>query len=71
MLRDFVGGGGTSKPPEPDRKQCEMQEERDSQTCGSQPDSSVRAVCRQHAMTRYKHCRDTGEVDSPISLLWF
>ncbi|THD80601.1 MAG: hypothetical protein E7812_07685 [Phenylobacterium sp.] len=71
MLRDIAGGGGSSKPPEPDRKQCEMQEERDGQICGRQPESDVRAVCRQRAMVRYKHCRDTGEVDSPISLLWF
>lgn len=62
--------GGVSKRPNPDRKQCEIQSERDHQICGRQREPEVNAVCRQRANVRYKHCLATGEVDSPIPLLW-
>lgn len=66
VLRDMLGnGGGSSKPPEPDRKQCEIQLQRDGQICARQPTARANAVCRGTAMDRYAHCRDTGEVDTP------
>jgi hypothetical protein len=63
--------GGASKPPPPDRKQCDMQERRDSDVCGRQPNRKVEAVCRERSAVRNAHCLSTGEVDRPISLLWF
>jgi hypothetical protein len=63
-------GGGASKPPPPDRKQCEIQSDSDHQICGRQDVPNVRAVCRQRANIRYKHCLAAGEMNSPISLMW-
>lgn len=54
-----------SKPPERDRKQCEIQLQRDSDTCNSQPNNASKAVCNETKMKRYSHCLRTGEVGEP------
>lgn len=54
-----------SKPPERDRKQCEMQDRRDRQICAQQPTNAATAVCHQTASDRYSHCLLTGEVSTP------
>lgn len=54
-----------SKPPERDRKQCEIQDARDRETCGRQPNAAAKAVCNESATRRYSHCLLTGEVDYP------
>lgn len=54
-----------SKPPERDRKQCEIQDARDRETCSRQPNAAAKAVCNESATRRYSHCLLTGEVDYP------
>ena len=54
-----------SKPPERDRKQCEIQDQRDRQTCGLQPNSAAKRGCHESASARYAHCLKTGEVGWP------
>lgn len=57
-----------SKPPERDRKQCEMQHDNDMEMCSHLKDRRSIQTCRSRAMIRYSHCRRTGEVGSPIDL---
>lgn len=54
-----------SKPPERDRKQCEQQLQRDTDTCTQQPNNAAKAVCHGTASKRYAYCRTTGEVGEP------
>ena len=54
-----------SKPPERDRKQCEMQDQRDREACGLQPNSAAKRGCHESASARYAHCLKTGEVGWP------
>jgi cytochrome c553 len=63
------GQGSTpSKPPERDRKQCEIQDQRDREICGSQPTPEAKAVCNETASLRYQHCLRTGEINMPKDL---
>lgn len=54
-----------STPPERDRKQCEIQLQRDTETCNQQPNNAAKAVCHGTASKRYAHCGLTGEVGEP------
>ncbi len=53
------------KPPERDRKQCELQYEFDTDICNGQASEEAKAVCHGSASNRYAHCRKTGELDTP------
>ena len=60
-------GSGWGTSPErsgDDRKQCEIQQRRDTEICGRQP-QDVRRPCRASAMERYQLCLRTGRVDDP------
>lgn len=54
-----------SKPPERDRKQCELQYEFDTDICNGQATEEAKAVCHGSAANRFAHCRRTGELDTP------
>jgi hypothetical protein len=64
LLRD-TPNSPPSKPPERDRKQCELQLEFDTDICNGQATEEAKAVCHASASNRYAHCRRTGEVDTP------
>lgn len=60
-------GGGWGRSAErsgDDRKQCEIQQRRDTEICGRQP-QDVRRPCRASAMERYQLCLRTGRVNDP------
>lgn len=59
------GSRPPSKPPERDRKQCEIQDQRDREICGLQPNSAAKRGCHESATARYSHCLKTGEVGWP------
>lgn len=59
------GSQPPSKPPERDRKQCEIQDQRDRDICGRQPNNAAKGVCHGTASKRYAHCLRTGEVGEP------
>ena len=54
-----------SKPPERDRKQCEIQDQRDREICGVQPNGAAKQGCHESASERYAYCLRTGEVGWP------
>jgi hypothetical protein len=64
ILRDGISQP-PSKPPERDRKQCEIQDARDREICGRQPNNAAKSVCHETASNRYAHCLRTGEVGEP------
>ena len=55
----------SSRPKRDDRKQCEIQERRDRNTCGQQPTDQAKAVCHGTASDRRAHCDRTGEIGEP------
>lgn len=54
-----------SKPPERDRKQCDLQYASDTDICVGQIDEKSKAVCHESAADRLAHCLRYGEVDIP------
>ncbi|MFN9848330.1 MAG: hypothetical protein ACK56C_08160 [Alphaproteobacteria bacterium] len=54
-----------SKPPERDRKQCDLQYEFDTDICTGQVNEESKAVCHESAAKRLAHCLRYGEVDTP------
>lgn len=64
FFRDMPGGA----PPPPrreERKQCEMQEQRDVGTCSQQPTEAAKAECYSNIPKRRYHCDQTGEIGIP------
>ena len=54
-----------SKPPERDRKQCDLQYEFDTDICTGQVKAESKAVCHESAAERLAHCLRFGGVDTP------
>ena len=69
ITRDIIGGGGGSKPPEPGRKQCEIQAQNDARVCNGIGNNRRRAGCFEQLEKRRSHCQLTGEVGEPDLLL--
>ena len=54
-----------SKPPERDRKPCDLQYEFDTDICTGQVNEESKAVCHESAAKRLAHCLRYGDVDTP------
>src|SRR5262249_52378513 len=59
--RDAGGWGSSPRRSGDDRKQCQIQYDRDHGICGGQPDPVSVAICKASIMPRFAHCQYTGE----------
>jgi len=57
--------GEPKQDPNRERKQCEIQLQRDVAICNQQPNNAAKSVCFETSNRRYAHCRITGEVGEP------
>jgi len=57
--------GEPKQDPNRERKQCEIQLQRDTMICNQQPNNAAKSVCFESSNNRYAHCRKTGEVGEP------